>query len=180
MNSDATRTPPRSAALLRGTTLRLALTAALFATTANALAGDAAKAADAPGGHLTAATRLRDWFQTGQASWYGMQFQGHKTSSGERFNMNAFTCAHRSLPLGSWLRVTNLRNHKTVLVKVNDRGPMVESRIVDLSFAAAQFLGMRGTGKVALERVAPNDPEIAKTLVAQLPPPELPQLVPSR
>jgi rare lipoprotein A len=78
------------------------------------------------------------------------------------------TCAHPTLPMGTWLRVTNLRNRRTTFVRVNDRGPVVEGRIVDLSFAAAQALGLAGIGQVRLEAVRENDPELAKALVAKL------------
>jgi rare lipoprotein A len=91
------------------------------------------------------------WYQLGHASWYGKYFQGHPTASGESYNMFDLTCAHRSLPIGSLVRVTNLRNHKTVVVRVNDRGPVPEDRIVDLSYAAANFLGVHGVTKVKLE-----------------------------
>ena len=91
------------------------------------------------------------WYQFGRASWYGKYFQGHATASGESYNMYDMTCAHRSLPIGSLIRVTNLRNHKTVVVRVNDRGPVPENRIVDLSYAAASFLGFNGVAPVRLE-----------------------------
>jgi rare lipoprotein A len=93
------------------------------------------------------------WYQLGAASWYGKLFQGHQTASGESFNMYDLTCAHRSLPLGSLVRVTNLRNHKSVVVRVNDRGPVPDNRIVDLSYAAASMLGFQGVAKVGLEIV---------------------------
>lgn len=95
------------------------------------------------------------WYEIGRASWYGKLFQGHQTASGEDFDMNALTCAHRSLPLGSLVRVTNLRNHKSVVVRVNDRGPVPEDRVVDLSYAAARLLGFshRGTARVGIELV---------------------------
>jgi rare lipoprotein A len=97
----------------------------------------------------------RHWYQIGRASWYGHHFQGHTTASGEAFNMNSLTCAHRSLPIGSLIRVTNLKNLKSVVVRVNDRGPILENRIVDLSYAAAKSLDMEGNGvaPVRLERV---------------------------
>ena len=84
--------------------------------------------------------------------------------------MNQMTCAHRSLPLGTWLRVTNLKNHRTAYVRVNDRGPVLEDRIVDLSFAAAQVLGLDniGIGQVRLEPVSISDPDLALAMVAQL------------
>ena len=93
------------------------------------------------------------WYQIGRASWYGKYFQGRQTASGENYDMKLMTCAHRSLPLGTFLRVTNLLNHRSVVVRVNDRGPVPESRVVDLSMAAANFLGMgsRGTAPVRLD-----------------------------
>jgi len=96
------------------------------------------------------------WYQIGRASWYGNLFQGQETASGENFDMNAMTCAHRSLPMGSLVTVTNLRNHKSVVVRVNDRGPIPENRVIDLSYAAAHLLGFsaRGTTPVRLDLVS--------------------------
>ena len=121
-------------------------------------------------------TKGRHWYQTGLASWYGEHFQGKKTATGESFDMNGLTCAHRSLPLGSWLRVTNLKNQKSVFVRVNDRGPVPEDRIVDLSYGAARAVGLeaRGIGRVKLEPLRPGDAEMAKQLIAQLHPPYIP------
>lgn len=82
--------------------------------------------------------------------------------------MNELTCAHRSLPLGSWVRVTNLKNMRSVFVRVNDRGPVTEGRVVDLSLAAAKAVGLAGVGKVKLEPVRGGDPKMAEELVAQL------------
>lgn len=103
------------------------------------------------------------WHQFGRASWYGQFFQGQKTASGEDFDMHAMTCAHRSLPMGALVRVTNLRNHRSVVVRVNDRGPVPENRIIDVSYAAAAFLGFgrRGTAPVKIELLT-DDPQIAK------------------
>jgi len=106
-------------------------------------------------------TSQHHWFQTGRASWYGRLFQGHATANGENFDMNDLTCAHRSLPMGALVRVTNLSNNKTVVVRVNDRGPIARSRVVDLSYAAANFLGFSGTARVRLELVK-DDPELAQ------------------
>lgn len=108
-------------------------------------------------------TPQHHWYQTGSASWYGKLFQGQKTASGENFDMNAMTCAHRSLPMGSLVRVTNLRNHRSVVVRVNDRGPVPQNRIIDVSYAAARFLGFgsRGTAPVRLELIG-NDPQLAQ------------------
>ncbi len=113
-------------------------------------------------------SKSRSWLQIGLASWYGAHFQGHTTAAGELFDMNTMTCAHPTLPMGTWLRVTNLKNRKTAFVRVNDRGPVTDGRIVDLSFAAAQSLGLRGVGRVKLEAVRDGDPVLAQALVAQL------------
>jgi rare lipoprotein A len=88
--------------------------------------------------------------------------------------MNALTCAHRTLPLGSWIRVTNLKNRKSVFVRVNDRGPVPKNRIIDLSFGAAQKVGLLGIGKVKLETVRNGDSEMANALLAQLKVPLIP------
>lgn len=94
----------------------------------------------------------------GIASWYGKKFHGHRTSSGETYNMYAMTAAHKTLPLPSYVRVTSLENGKEVIVKVNDRGPFHENRIIDLSYAAARKLGVTGKGTGAVE-VTVIDPE---------------------
>ncbi len=82
--------------------------------------------------------------------------------------MYALTCAHRTIPLGSWVRVTNLFNKKYVFLRVNDRGPMAPSLIVDLSYAASKKLAMSGLAKVKIEVVSPKDTPLAQQLVAQL------------
>jgi rare lipoprotein A len=91
--------------------------------------------------------------QVGKASWYGPGFHGRRTASGERFNQNALTAAHPSLDLPSLVRVTNVENGKTVVVRVNDRGPYRRGRIIDLSRGAARQLGFlqKGTARVRLE-----------------------------
>jgi rare lipoprotein A len=110
----------------------------------------------------------RHWFQIGKASWYGKKFNGRKTADGETYDMYAMTCAHRTLPLGSWIRVTNLKNNRSTLLRINDRGPVPLNRIVDLSYAAAQKLGVEGLAKVRVEEVNLTDPELAETMVSQL------------
>lgn len=93
----------------------------------------------------------------GNASWYGQKFHGHRTSSGEAFDMYQFTAAHKSLPLPTYVRVTNLDNGKNLVVRVNDRGPFHDNRIIDLSWAAAVRLGIEqaGTGRVRVEALSP-------------------------
>ena len=92
--------------------------------------------------------------QRGTASWYGRKFHGRKTSSGEVYNMHAMTAAHKTLPLGTWVEVTNLDNGRKVRVRINDRGPFVRGRIIDLSYAAARKLDMVGPGTAPVEIVA--------------------------
>ena len=90
--------------------------------------------------------------ETGQASWYGKAHQGALTASGERFDMNALTAAHRTLPFGTVVRVKDLKSGKSVKVRINDRGPYRKDRIIDLSYAAAKELGIlsRGTARVEI------------------------------
>jgi rare lipoprotein A len=108
--------------------------------------------------HPMAKAPQHHWYQIGRASWYGKFFQGKETASGEAYDMNQLTAAHRSLPLGSLVRVTNLNNHRSVVVRVNDRGPLPENRVIDLSYAAAHFLGLShtGTAPVRLDLIRTN------------------------
>jgi len=92
--------------------------------------------------------------QRGIASWYGKKFHGRKTSSGEVYNMYAMTAAHKTLPLGTWVRVRNLGNGRQIVVRVNDRGPFVHGRIIDLSYTGAKKLGMVGPGTAKVEVTA--------------------------
>ncbi len=91
--------------------------------------------------------------ETGIASWYGRKFHGRKTANGERFDMYAMTAAHKTLPLPTMVRVTNLENGRSVIVRVNDRGPFVKNRLIDLSWAAARALGFdrKGTARVRVQ-----------------------------
>ena len=109
-------------------------------------------------GHKTHKSKKSQPFEVGTASWYGDYFQGKQTASGEPFDMHDFTAAHPSLPLGTFLKVTNLRNGKVVVVRVNDRGPVVEGRIIDLSYNAARALGFkeRGLQTVRLDLYQPT------------------------
>jgi rare lipoprotein A len=109
-------------------------------------------------------------YQVGTASWYGEQFDGKETASGQAFDMYDMTAAHPTLPLGTYVKVTNLRNRKAVVVRINDRGPVVEGRIIDLSYAAAQELGFqdRGLQKVRLD-VVKTQTVASLRPVAQLP-----------
>lgn len=103
----------------------------------------------------TANKTLNSFRQSGLASWYGKALHGKKTASGERFDMHALTAAHPSLPLGSHALITNPNNGKSVVVRINDRGPFHGKRVLDLSYAAAKAVGIaeRGVGKVVIERI---------------------------
>jgi rare lipoprotein A len=100
--------------------------------------------------------------EEGVASWYGVPFNGHRTSNGEIYDMHQLTAAHRTLPFNSVVRVTNLRNGLQTEVRINDRGPFVADRIIDLSLSAAQAIDMIGTGtaRVRLELVSGSNPAI--------------------
>lgn len=102
---------------------------------------------------LPAPERETVFLNEGQASYYGARHHGRKTASGERFNKNALTAAHKTLPFGSKVRVTNLRNQRSVVVRINDRGPYAKRRVIDLSEQAAREIGMirSGVAPVRLE-----------------------------
>lgn len=102
--------------------------------------------------------------QRGHASWYGGKFHGRATASGEIFDKHGLTAAHRELPLGTWVDVTHLGNGRTVRVKVNDRGPFIRGRMLDLSRGAAQVLGMINEGVAEVRiRVVPAPPDAVRT-----------------
>ena len=103
--------------------------------------------------------------QVGKASWYGRVFQSHKTASGELYDMYQFTAAHRTLPIGSWVKVTDLKTERSVVVRINDRGPVTRNRIIDLSYGAAKMLSMKGVDQVRLDVL--QTPEIAENFGGQ-------------
>ncbi len=115
--------------------------------------------------------RIARYIKKGIASWYGPGFHGRKTANGEIFNMHEMTAAHRTLPIPSYAQVTNLENNKTVVVRINDRGPYVGNRVLDLSYAAARKLGIQqeGVGKVEVKAITPLQalPQIQKTAESQ-------------
>ncbi|MEW6263604.1 MAG: septal ring lytic transglycosylase RlpA family protein [Thermodesulfobacteriota bacterium] len=104
----------------------------------------------------------KGYSEEGDASWYGRDFHGRKTSSGERYNMYDLTAAHKTLPLNTWVKVINLENHRDVTVRINDRGPFVRGRIIDLSFTGARELGMAeaGTAQVRIEALGTAEERI--------------------
>jgi rare lipoprotein A len=106
----------------------------------------------------------KGYTERGIASWYGTKFHGNKTSNGERYDMYAMTAAHKTIPIPAYLKVTNLKNQRSVIVRVNDRGPFHENRIIDLSYTAASKLGIlrTGTGFVEIEAIDPLAPQRRK------------------
>jgi rare lipoprotein A len=106
------------------------------------------------------ATSLRPYKERGIASWYGRKFHGEKTSTGEIYDMYAMTAAHPTLPLPSYARVTSVATGKSVVVRVNDRGPFLHNRVIDLSYAAATRIGIaqKGSGEVEVEAIIPIEP----------------------
>lgn len=100
--------------------------------------------------------------ERGLASWYGTKFHGRRTSSGEPYDLYSMTAAHKTLPLPTYVEVTNLKNGRKLVVKVNDRGPFHEGRIIDLSYAAAQKLGINSTGPVEIRAITPGSPPSAQ------------------
>ena len=117
------------------------------------------------------ATSLRPYRERGVASWYGRKFHGEKTANGETYDMYAMTAAHPTLPLPSYARVTNVATGRSVVVRVNDRGPFLHDRVIDLSFAAATRVGIaqKGSGEVEVEAIIPNE-SLMLASAAPLPP----------
>jgi len=115
----------------------------------------------------------KNFVERGIASWYGRKFHGRKTSNGEVYDMYVMSAAHKKLPIPTYARVTNLENGRSVIVRVNDRGPFHENRVIDLSYAAASRIGMlgKGTALVEVRAIDPSTPRPAKaTRVAYSPP----------
>ena len=115
----------------------------------------------------------RGYSEKGIASWYGDKFHGQRTSSGDPYDMFAMTAAHKTLPLPCYARVTNLRNNRSIIVKINDRGPFHDNRLIDLSYSAAWKLGIigEGTGLVEVSTIDPAAPEPPPTLAQEQEPP---------
>ena len=115
---------------------------------------------DMPRPALLAGESARE-YQRGGASWYGPGFHGRRTASGERYDMNAMTAAHRTLPFGTWVRVHSLVNGREVNVRITDRGPFIRSRVIDVSRGAAEVLGMLGLGFKEVVLLVPESTAVA-------------------
>lgn len=114
-------------------------------------------------------TELRPYKERGTASWYGRRYHGNNTASGEVYDMYAMTAAHPTLPLPSYVRVTNLENGKSVIVRLNDRGPFLSDRLIDLSYTAAYKLGILagGSGRVEVESILPGESDTVRLAVSR-------------
>jgi rare lipoprotein A len=149
--------------------LTLALLVALGAAQGPARAGSADhKTADGnrPSAAIPRNTRP---YQVGTASWYGEDFEGKPTASGEAYNMYDLTAAHPTLPLGTFVKVTNLHNRRAVVVRINDRGPVVPGRIIDVSYSAAKVLKFQAQGiqRVRLDVVPPKKPAVTMAMLRE-------------
>ena len=120
--------------------------------------------AEAARRHASHAVKAHKTQHQSTASWYGAKFHGKRTANGERFNMYAMTAAHKTLPLSSYVEVTNLKNNRRVIVRINDRGPYHGKRAMDLSYAAAKELGIKGTSSV---QITPLDSNQTLALLSQ-------------
>ncbi len=120
----------------------------------------------------------RGYRERGIASWYGTKFHGRRTSSGEVYSMYEYTAAHKTLPLPTYARVTNLQNRQSIIVKINDRGPFHDNRLIDLSYAAAVRLGVdrNGTAPVEIQAIDPENPRPAESPQIQALPASAPLL----
>ena len=132
---------PRALRAARPAALAVCLVAGLALIAAASCAAKTAPRSMTPSGKA----------QRGMASWYGPKFHGRTTANGERYNMMDLTAAHKTLPFGTFVHVTNRANNKTIVVRINDRGPFVHGRIIDLSYAAAKVIGASSTGVVDVE-----------------------------
>lgn len=125
--------------------------------------------------NVLVAASLRPALQVGVASWYGQALQGSPTANGEAFDMNGLTAAHRELPIGTKVRVTNLLNRRTVTLRINDRGPSIPGRVIDVSVAAAKNLGFLRAGLAPVQikivrRPGSQRREVGLTSPSELPP----------
>ncbi|GAB4290998.1 MAG: septal ring lytic transglycosylase RlpA family protein [Thiohalomonadaceae bacterium] len=123
------------------------------------------------GRRYTVRSSAAGYVERGIASWYGTKFHGRRTASGETYDMHALTAAHTTLPLPTYVRVTNLNNGRSTVVRVNDRGPFHDNRLIDLSYAAASKLGIveTGTGLVEIRALTPGEPAPPPVTVARAP-----------
>jgi rare lipoprotein A len=136
----------------------------ILTTTLGAAPGQSTSAPKVAPGQTKVKKKAPKPYQVGRASWYGKYFHGRDTASGEPYDMFQFTAAHLKLPLVTYVKVTNLRNGKSVVVKINDRGPVTPGRIIDLSYGAASMLQFRAKGLERVRLDVVNQPESVATI----------------
>jgi rare lipoprotein A len=179
--SNAERSTRQQVRLRRRHTFSILMAAGIIAAATGASSQDAKPAPKSPITNTSAVSpqtkKAHRWYQIGEASWYGPHFEGKPTANGEMFDSSQLTCAHRDLPLGSWLRVTNLHNHKSVVVRVNDRGPMMDDRIVDLSHQAMMAISMGDLAYVRLDLISQD--EATKSMITNVSELRIPALLPN-
>jgi rare lipoprotein A len=156
--------------LAQGLTMALlvGLGAAQGTTSSRSAIQNAATRLNAQRAYLAAAALPKSKpYQVGTASWYGEYFVGRRTASGEPYDMNELTAAHPTLPLGTLIKVTNLKNRRSVILRINDRGPMVPGRIIDLSYGAARVLKFQQQGlqQVRIDVVSARPPLVTMALL---------------
>jgi rare lipoprotein A len=136
----------------------------ILTTTLGAAPGHSTSAPKVAPGQTKVKKKAPKPYQVGRASWYGKYFHGRDTASGEPYDMFQFTAAHLKLPLGTYVKDTNLPNGKWVVVKINDRGPVTPGRIIDLSYGAASMLQFRAKGLERVRLDVVNEPESVATI----------------
>ena len=124
---------------------------------------------DALGNHYVPLVAVQSFHERGIASWYGRRYHGRKTTSGELYDMYAMTAAHPTLPIPSYARVTSVKNGRSVVVRINDRGPFLRGRVIDLSYAAANRLGIvqSGSGEVEVDAIVPGQTQEAQRVAPE-------------
>lgn len=124
---------------------------------------------DALGNHYVPLVAVQSFHERGIASWYGRRYHGHKTTSGELYDMYAMTAAHPTLPIPSYARVTSVKNGRSVVVRINDRGPFLRGRVIDLSYAAANRLAIvqSGSGEVEVDAIVPGQTQEAQRVAPE-------------
>lgn len=162
--ADQAANPALSTKSARSTAAPVAYGSAFAVPTPDASANDKSDKSLSDAKPLTDGPNVADFRQTGRASWYGGRFHGRRTANGERYDMHALTAAHRTLPMGSYVRVTNPATSRSVVVRINDRGPYARGRVIDLSLAAARELDLQhaGTARVKIEGLSQQEARAAR------------------
>ncbi len=162
--ADQAANPPLGTKSARSTAAPVAYGSAFAMPAPDAQANDKSDKSLSDAEPLTDGPNVANFRQTGRASWYGPRFHGRRTANGERYDMHALTAAHRTLPMGSYVRVTIPATSRSVVVRINDRGPYARGRVIDLSLAAARELDLQhaGTARVKIEGLSREEVRAAR------------------